>query len=229
MIHNCKDHVMRGVQRLDGGADRCRTRISLPTPTCGNAGCTGPSSKTWRRLRRRRGNCFPDVDPPDTCGKESRSRLAQENRSRLPWFPTVSPGYRVVFAMKVIETIQSAMQIRQLSTVLARRRNLPIRLPDHRRQRHSLPEGRAAMIDSRKNMSCEEFQAQMADLIGSGRRCVCPSPRAKLRPLPSPVQPISRPSRRQHANCFRLRIRQIACGNRSSPPSRRKRAKPAPR
>ena len=24
------------------------------------------------------------------------------------------------------------------------------------------------MIDNRKNMSCEEFQAQMADLIGSG-------------------------------------------------------------
>jgi hypothetical protein len=24
------------------------------------------------------------------------------------------------------------------------------------------------MIDTRKNMSCEEFQAQMADLIGSG-------------------------------------------------------------
>jgi hypothetical protein len=28
--------------------------------------------------------------------------------------------------------------------------------------------GGAAMIDNRKNMSCEEFQAQMADLIGSG-------------------------------------------------------------
>ena len=72
------------------------------------------------------------------------------------------------------------------------------------------------------NMTCEEFQAQMPELIGSGEDVGCPSPRAELRPLPGPPLRPRDHRRGRPPALSRSKTRRTTSGNRSSPPSSRR-------
>ena len=98
----------------------------MPIPTCGRCRLHRALLEDLEAIAKAARELLKDFDPPDTLWDGIRVQLGHENQS-APMVSDVAPGYRVVFAMKAIETYNPHANPPSLYRSFAEEK-LPIRL-----------------------------------------------------------------------------------------------------